>query len=141
MAQRMTIGGLAKAAGVNVETVRYYQRRGLISEPRKPLGGQRTYADSAAAELAFIRRAQELGFTLADIKALQGLAAAGRARDARAIAETRHAQLALHARQLQAMATRLKGLIERSRRSRAAGTDPLMAALQKRDGAAHPARP
>ena len=49
---RMTIGRLAKAAGVNVETIRYYQRRGLIEEPTRPPGGQRRYADSVIKRLA-----------------------------------------------------------------------------------------
>src|SRR5881275_992846 len=54
----MTIGGLAKAAGVNVETIRYYQRRGLVDEPVKPPGGQRRYADTR--EIAE-RKYSELG--------------------------------------------------------------------------------
>jgi MerR family mercuric resistance operon transcriptional regulator len=51
----MTIGSLAKAAEINVETIRYYQRLGLMTEPKKPLGGIRRYDDVALARLRFIR--------------------------------------------------------------------------------------
>lgn len=63
----MTIGKLAEAAGVNVETIRYYQRRGLLEEPAKPLNGQRRYSLEQAKRVRFIKRAQALGFTLAEI--------------------------------------------------------------------------
>ena len=66
----MTIGRLAKEAGVNVETVRYYQRRGLLEEPQKPAGGHRRYQQSTLDRIAFIRRAQALGFSLAEIESL-----------------------------------------------------------------------
>ena len=69
----MTIGQLAKAVGVNVETIRFYQRIGLIRAPTKPLRGVRRYADGDAARLRFIRRAQELGFALAEIRQLLAL--------------------------------------------------------------------
>ena len=69
----MTIGQLAKAVGVNVETIRFYQRIGLIRAPTKPLRGVRRYADGDAARLRFIRRAQELGFALAEIRPLLDL--------------------------------------------------------------------
>ncbi len=63
MNEELTIGRLAKAAGVNVETIRYYQRRGLVDEPYKPLGGHRRYAPSAVSRVRFIKRAQQLGFS------------------------------------------------------------------------------
>ena len=66
----VTIGQLASAASVSVETVRYYQRRGLLSEPSKPLGGHRHYPTSATRRLLFIRRAQALGFTLDEVAGL-----------------------------------------------------------------------
>src|SRR5260221_9830334 len=64
---QLSIGNVAKAAGVNVETIRYYQRRGLLDEPSKPLGGHRRYAPSVAARVRFIKRAQHLGFTLEEV--------------------------------------------------------------------------
>src|SRR5688572_7473329 len=74
MQEAMTIGRLAKLAGVNVETVRYYQRRGLLREPSKPAGGQRRYAPAVAQQIGFIRRAQQLGFSLEEVKSLMDLA-------------------------------------------------------------------
>ena len=64
---KRTIGQLAEAAGVNIETVRYYHRRGLIPLPPKRAGGRRNYPDSALRQIVFIRRAQQLGFTLEDL--------------------------------------------------------------------------
>lgn len=66
----LSIGQVAKAADVNVETVRYYQRRGLLREPEKPLNGQRRYGSGDVDRLRFIRRAQVLGFTLEEIENL-----------------------------------------------------------------------
>jgi MerR family mercuric resistance operon transcriptional regulator len=127
MARAMTIGRLAKAAAVNVETIRYYQRVGLIDEPRKPQGGQRSYPPEALHRVAFIRRAQHLGFTLADVREL--LAHSGDREAVIRIAQSRHAKLAVHAEELAAMSQRLKRLLDRSRRSRGRDEDPIIAAL------------
>ena len=62
-AAELTIGTLAEAAGVNIETIRYYQRRGLLDEPSKPLGGHRRYAPEQAKRGRFIKRAQALGYS------------------------------------------------------------------------------
>jgi MerR family mercuric resistance operon transcriptional regulator len=66
----MTIGALAKAAGVNVETVRYYQRRGLLPRPERPMGGFRYYGAEALERLLSIKRAQQAGFSLTEIATL-----------------------------------------------------------------------
>ena len=66
----MTIGELAKRAGVNIETVRYYQRRGLLAEPPRPVRGFRKYPQEMLEHLRFIRRAKGLGFSLKEIEAL-----------------------------------------------------------------------
>ncbi len=68
-----TISGLAKAAGVGVETVRYYQRRGLLPEPPRPQGEVRRYSSEDVSRLKFIRSAQAAGFTLAEIGELIAL--------------------------------------------------------------------
>ena len=86
MATELTIGKLADAAGVSIETIRYYQRRGLLNEPPKPLGGHRRYAPSQAKRLRFIKRAQALGFTLEEIGALLTLDAACACGETRALA-------------------------------------------------------
>ncbi len=82
----MTIGTLAKAAGVNVETIRFYQRIGMLRAPDKPPRGVRRYSDSDAARLRFVRRAQELGFVLAEIRHLLGLEEGQSCGQARALA-------------------------------------------------------
>lgn len=66
----MRIGQLATSVGVHVETIRYYQRIGLIEVPEKPYGRVRSYDDDDLRRLRFIRRAQGLGFSLEDIRAL-----------------------------------------------------------------------
>jgi len=63
----MTIGRLAAEAGVSVETIRYYPRRGLLIEPKKPHNGQRRYAVDEIRRIRFVKRAQGLGFTLEEI--------------------------------------------------------------------------
>jgi len=73
MATDLTIGRLAAEAGVGVETIRYYQRRGLLETPPKPLRGQRRYPAAFRQKIRFIRRAQALGFTLDDIGSLLAL--------------------------------------------------------------------
>jgi MerR family mercuric resistance operon transcriptional regulator len=107
----MTIGALAKAAGVGVETVRYYQRRGLLEEPRRPARGVRRYAAADAARLRFIRRAQEIGFTLEEVKTLLRLEQAPSCRGARELAATKLAAVQSRLRDLRRMRDALAGLI------------------------------
>lgn len=73
MSAAMTIGQVAKAAGVNVETIRFYQRLGLLAEPVKPPGGVRRYGGEFVSRLRFVKRAQQLGFSLAEIQRLLDL--------------------------------------------------------------------
>lgn len=83
----LTIGTLAKQAAVHVETIRYYQRRGLLDEPARPAGGIRRYGADTAARIGFIKRAQDIGFSLDEIKDLLRLERTPDCRDARNIAE------------------------------------------------------
>lgn len=70
----MTIGELAKKAGVNVQTIRYYEREGLLPEAHRwPDSGYRDFDDEALLRLQFIRSAKELGFTLREIKELSDM--------------------------------------------------------------------
>ncbi len=71
--ESLTIGHLAKAAGVNVETVRYYQRRGLVPVPPRRESAYRHYAHDDVARIRFVKRAQELGFSLRQISELLSL--------------------------------------------------------------------
>ena|SRR5690349_6591729 len=69
---RRSIGELARAAGVHVETVRYYERRGLLPEPPRTPSGYRVYDDDALRRLQLVARAKDLGFTLTEIRELVG---------------------------------------------------------------------
>ena len=71
--QTIGIGALAKRAGVSIDTVRYYEKSGLLAPQTRLASGYRRYGDRQLARLRFIRRAQELGFSLNDINALLGL--------------------------------------------------------------------
>ncbi len=111
----ITIGSLARAAGVNVETIRYYQRRGLLATPRKPAGGtRRRYPPDTLARLRFIKRAQELGFTLREIVELLKLGD-GSCKETRVIAEHRLADIEARLRDLESMRVTLDELIRTCR--------------------------
>jgi DNA-binding transcriptional MerR regulator len=87
----MTIGKLAAAEGVGVETVRFYQRRGLLAQPERAGPGYREYSEADRERLVFIRRARKLGFTLGEIADLLGPA---QQRSAAEIARAAEAKLA-----------------------------------------------
>ena len=101
MMARDTIGGLAKAASVGVETVRFYQRRGLLAEPAKPRGEVRRYSDADVKRLKFIRSAQAAGFTLNEIKELLDLDASDDRARARELAGARVAAIDARIAELQ----------------------------------------
>ncbi len=69
----LTIGQVAAAADVNIQTIRYYERRGLVVAPRRSPAGYRQYGEEAVARLRFIKRSQELGFSLAEVRELLSL--------------------------------------------------------------------
>jgi Hg(II)-responsive transcriptional regulator len=69
----MRIGEVAKCSGVGIETIRYYEREGLLAAPKRQPSGYRQYDESVIARLQFVRRTKELGFTLAEIKELLSL--------------------------------------------------------------------
>jgi Hg(II)-responsive transcriptional regulator len=73
----MRTGEVAEAAGVNIQTLRYYERRGLITEPPRRQSGYRIYASDTVRIVRFVKRAQELGFTLAEVEGLLDMAAGG----------------------------------------------------------------
>jgi MerR family transcriptional regulator, mercuric resistance operon regulatory protein len=83
----LTIGGLAKAANVHVETIRYYQRRGLLQEPKRPPGGIRHYGYADIDRLMFVKTAQQLGFSLDEIGDLLRLEDGTHCQEAGALAE------------------------------------------------------
>lgn len=73
MTLKLTIGKVAAAAAVNVETIRFYQRRGLLTEPPKSPGGFRYYGNATIARVRFVKRAQALGFSLEEVLGLLAL--------------------------------------------------------------------
>lgn len=83
----LTIGGLAKAANVSVETIRYYQRRGLIPKPQRPPGGIRRYGATETHRLSFVKTAQQLGFSLDEIHELLQLDDGAHCQEASVLAE------------------------------------------------------
>ena len=82
-----TIGQIAAAASLHIETIRYYQRLGIIAEPLRPPGGIRRYDDAVIARLRFIKRAQELGFSLDEVRNLLTLEDGKSCRETRLMAE------------------------------------------------------
>ena len=80
--ESLTIGRLAREVGINLETVRYYERRGLLPKPPRTASGYRLFPAEAARRLRFIRRAQELGFSLGEIRDLLSLRATSTAKSA-----------------------------------------------------------
>ena len=108
----LTIGRLAREAGVHVETIRYYQRRGLLAEPKRPAGGVRRYGADAVARLGFIRRAQAVGFTLDEVMALLKLGETPNCRGARSLAARKLELVDSRIRDLGRMRRALAGLIE-----------------------------
>jgi MerR family mercuric resistance operon transcriptional regulator len=113
MAEELTIGLLARAAEVNVETIRYYQRRGLLEEPPKPPRGRRRYSGLAVRRVRFIKRAQQLGFTLEEVKSLLQLEDGQSCRETRLLAEQKLLVIEQGLADLTRVRRVLKGLVAR----------------------------
>lgn len=129
----LTIAGLAAAGGVGVETVRYYQRRGLLPEPERRPGSIRRYGSDAVRRLRFIRAGQAAGFTLDEVRELLALDATEDRDRARALATRRIAALDARIAELAEARTALARLADRC-----GGTDagpcPIIAAFEPEDG-------
>lgn len=110
-ATSLTISGLAAAAAVSVETVRYYQRRGLLHEPVRQHGGMRRYSSADVDQLRFIRRAQEMGFTLEEIRNLLQLRTQNACRATRSLAVVKLRLIDAKLHELQHLRTELAGLV------------------------------
>ena len=114
--ESMTIGNLARAADVNVETIRYYQRIGLVDKPLKPSQGYRRYPAAIVDRIQFIKRAQDLGFTLNEITELLSLDD-GNCDEARTIAEHKLNGIQRRIEDLNAMQSALTKLIKTCRKN------------------------
>ena len=129
MTANMTIGKLAQMAGVNIETVRYYQRLGLLDEPDKPLGGYRRYPYQQCKRLQFIKRAQGLGFTLSEIGGLLKLDSACMCADTRELAARKLEIIDTRMADLVAMRGVLANLIRECDTGESGGTCPIIDVL------------
>jgi len=107
-----TIGALAKNAGVNVETIRFYQRRGLLVEPVKPFKGIRHYSEQDVQRVQFIKHGQKLGFSLDEIAELLSLEEGQHCREAKEIALRKLMQIRERVEGLRMMEIALSDLVE-----------------------------
>ena len=130
MAERRTIGILARQAGVNVETIRYYQRRGLVPEPAKPLGGTRSYAPEHVQRLRFIKRAQQLGFSLEEVAELLSLEDGLHCHEVEELAGQKLATVRDRIAQLRTIESSLAALIGKCRHNKGKVRCPLISALE-----------
>lgn len=127
----LTIGQLAKEAGVGVETIRFYEREGLLAKPRRSPSGYRQYPPEAAGRVKFLRRAQWLGFTLKDAQELLALRDdpdADRA-SVREKAADKLADIEERIAELQAMRVELARLLTACRGAGPAAGCPIIAAI------------
>lgn len=110
----LTIGTVAKRAGVAIDTIRYYEREGLLPEPLRRASGYRSYDETAVRRLRFIRRAKELGFTLEEIRDLLALSSnrSGGVKAVRKRAEQRLASIDARIDELMRIRNGLQQLIE-----------------------------
>jgi MerR family mercuric resistance operon transcriptional regulator len=139
MSQSYTIARLAAAAGVHVETIRYYQRLRLIPQPQRPLGGIRRYTAADADRLRFIKRAQAMGFTLAEIESLLTLQRRRRScRATRELAVDKLAFIDTRIRELRHLRKELAGLIADCDATAEDGACPVIERLTEHP---HPASP
>lgn len=129
--EQMTIGQLALAAGVNVETVRYYQRRGLLAAPERPTGSIGRYSPAAQTRLRFIKRSQTLGFSLDEVQALLSLDDGQGCSEARGIGEHKLADVRQRIQTLRALEDALESLVRQCGSTKRKVRCPLIEALTR----------
>ena len=129
-AETLTIGVLAKTAGVNVETIRFYQRKGLMQEPVRPLGGIRRYVEADLARVHFIKSAQRLGFSLDEVADLLKLEDGAHCTEVREQAEYKLTDVRTRLVDLQRIEGALQELVERCCATRGRVKCPIITTLQ-----------
>ena len=130
MGNTLTIGAVARRAGVGVETIRFYQRKGLLTEPPKPAAGFRQYPPDTIDRLRFIQRAKELGFTLDEIGVLLQLNAS-ECTVTRALTQQKLDAVRAKIADLRAMEVALDQLVTTCNSSQPTNSCPIIAALNK----------
>lgn len=127
----LTIGQLAADAGVHKETIRYYQSLGLVPQPRKPPGSVRRYGEATVARLRFIKRAQQLGFTLDEVGKLLLLEDGQDCGATRALARQKLEVIRARVADLNRMRRALEHLIQQCHRGRRPRACPIIATLSR----------
>ena len=132
MTTNLTIGKLAKEAGVNVDTVRYYERRHLLTKPARTPSGYRQYLPEAVTRIKFIKRAQELGFSLNEISELLQLRvdADSACEDVKARAETTVADIQSKIQTIERIQRTLAELIDHCDLRQPTEACPILKALE-----------
>lgn len=128
--ENLTIGAFAKVAGVNVETIRFYQRKGLLPEPDKPYGSIRRYGDADVARVKFVKSAQRLGFSLDEIAELLRLDDGTHCAEASSLAEHKLRDVREKLADLTRMETVLSQLVCACHARKGRVSCPMIASLQ-----------
>ena len=136
--ENLTIGVFAKAAGVNVETIRFYQRKGLLLEPDRPIGGIRRYGPADVDRVKFVKSAQRLGFNLDEVAQLLKLDDGAHCEQASRLAEHKLKDVREKMADLARMESVLSELVRACHLRQGNVSCPLIASLQ---GGASPAMP
>ncbi|MDF1545174.1 MAG: MerR family transcriptional regulator [bacterium] len=131
----MTIGQLAEKTATDAQTIRYYERQGLLLDPPRTESNYRVYDENSVTRLTFIKRAKEIGFSLNDIKVLQGIAD-GEVRqcsEIQAFAESRLSKIRAHMADLTAMERTLSSLVNQCALSDKIEDCPILETLTERE--------
>lgn len=130
--ENLTIGALARMAAVNVETIRFYQRKGLLPQPDRPYGSIRRYEEVDVARVRFIKSAQRLGFSLDEVAGLLKLEDGTHCDEAREAAEQKLRDVRAKLADLRRMEIVLQQLVEQCRELSGTVRCPLIVALHTR---------
>lgn len=128
----LTVGKVAAEAGVNIETLRYYERKGILPEPPRSPSSYRLYPEDTVRRVRFVKRAQELGFTLKEVKEILSLRVTrgARCRDVQQQAEVKIQEIDQKIRALQAMQNVLQQLVQQCSSGTASMTEcPILKCL------------
>lgn len=128
--ESLTIGSFAKAAGVNVETIRYYQHKGLLPTPDRPPGSVRRYGNADVARVKFVKAAQRLGFSLDEVLQLLRLEDGTHCAEAAQLATVRLADVRARLAALGRIESMLSELVEECTSGEGKASCPLIAALR-----------
>lgn len=130
--ENLTIGAFARVAEVNVETIRFYQRKGLLPEPDRPYGSIRRYGTADVARVKFVKSAQRLGFSLDEVAELLKLEDGTHCDEARTLAEHKLKDVREKLADLHRIESALARLVDDCSAKKGTVTCPIIAALQAR---------